>query len=70
MTADAEQALLQLPVRSQLARVDQPVDATVDHDGDGVGHDGCNADVLLDDEDVHIALVTQLLEHRPRPGQR
>ena len=39
------------------------MDPPVDHDGHGIGHLGCNADILLDDEDRDIAL-------RGEPHQR
>ena len=57
VAADAEQALLQLAVGRQLARVDQPVDAAVDHDGDGLGNLGGDADVLLDHKHGDLAVL-------------
>ena len=57
VAADAEQTLLQLAVRRQLARLDQPVDAAVDHDGNGVGNLGGDADVLLDHKHRDLAVL-------------
>ena len=59
VAADAEQALLQVAIGGQLARIDQPVDAAVDDDGDGLGHGGGNADVLLDDEHGDLAVLDE-----------
>ena len=61
--ADTQQALLQFAVACKLARGQDAVDAAVDHDRDVFGDRAGHADVLLDDEDVHVALLTQLLEH-------
>ena len=61
--ADTEQSLLQLAVASELARRRDAVDAAVDHDRDVVGDRAGDADILLDDEDVHVAVLAQLLEH-------
>ncbi len=63
MAADAEQALLQVAIGRQPHRLDHPVDAAVDHDGDRVGDLGRHADVLLDDEDGDIALLGQPHQH-------
>ena len=57
VAADAEQALLQVAVGGQLARVDQPVDTAVDHDGDGLGNLGGDTDLLLDHQHGDLAIL-------------
>ncbi len=63
MAADAEQALLQFAVRREPARVDDAVDAPVDHDRDTVGDGGRDADILLDDEDCDVAFGSEPDQH-------
>ena len=55
--ADAEQALLEIAVAGEFARIHDPVDPAIDHDGDGVGDGRGDADVLLDDEDREVLLA-------------
>ncbi len=63
MPADAEQPLLQVAVGGQRPGVHDAVDAPVDHDGDAVGHRGRHADILLDDEDGHLAFPSERDQH-------
>ncbi|MGY3109897.1 hypothetical protein ACVWW7_006524 [Bradyrhizobium sp. LM6.9] len=60
MQSDAEQALLQFAVGGQPRRIDDAVDATVDHDGDVARHGGRHANILLDHEDGHVAVLAKL----------
>lgn len=61
--ADAKQALLQLAVGGQSTRIDDAVDAAVDHDRDIARDRGGNADVLLDHEHGHVAVFAELQQH-------
>ena len=44
-------------------RLDHAVDAAIDHDGDILGHRARHADVLLDDQHRHLAVLGKLDEH-------
>ena len=68
MAADAEQPLLELAVGGETARVDDAVDPPVDHDRDLVGNRSGDADVLFDDEDRHVAFLTEPDQHFLDPG--
>ena len=63
MAANAQQTLLQVTVASQSVGIHDAVDAAIDHDGHPVGHGGCYADILLDDQHRHIALTPELHQH-------
>ena len=54
---DAEQALLQFAVGGKARRLDDAVDAAIDHDGDVAGHRRRHADILLDHEHRHVAIL-------------
>ena len=70
VTPDAEQALLQRAVGGEALRLDHAVDAAVDHDGDVLGHRARDADVLLDDQHRHLAVLGELAPASPRPARR
>ena len=61
--ADAEQALLQLAVGGEALRLDHAVDAAVDHDGDVLGDRAGDADVLLDHQHRHLAVLGEAHQH-------
>ena len=63
MAANAQEPLLQLAVGREAARLDDAIDPAVDHDGDVFGNGRRNADILLDDEDRHIAFLAKTNEH-------
>ncbi len=63
MAANAQQALLELAVRREPARLDDAINAPVDHDGDVFGDRRRHPDVLLDDEDRHVGFLSQTQQH-------
>ncbi len=63
VAADAEQALLQVAVGREFGGVGFAVDAAVDHDGDAVRDRGRDPDVLLDDQDVDVAVLAKPRQH-------
>ena len=63
VTAHTEQALLEFAIASELACGRDAIDASIDHDRDVVRDDARNANVLLDDEDVHVTVFAELLQH-------
>ena len=60
MLADAEQPLLELPVRLEARRFHDAVDPAIDHDRDLLGDRGGDTDVLLDHEHADVALFTEV----------
>ena len=63
MAADAEEPLLQIAIGREPARLDDAVDPPVDHDGDVVGNGRGDADILLDDENRHVAFLAEADQH-------
>ena len=63
VAADAEEALLEIPIGGERRRVHDPVDAAVDHDRDVLRHRGGHSDVLLDDEDRDLPLLADPDQH-------
>ena len=78
MAPDAEETLLKLAIAGQCRRIHHSVDAAVHHDRHVVGHRGGHPDVLLDDEDRDLALLSDpdqhvldlLHDHRREPLRR
>ena len=63
MEPDAKQALLQVAVGGKPRRVDDTVDAAIDHDGDVPGDRRRHADILLDHEHGHVAILAEAHQH-------
>ena len=63
MAANAQQALLEFAVRRQPARLDDAINAPVDHDGDVFGDRRRHPDILLDDEDRHVGFLAETQQH-------
>ena len=63
MQPHAQQALLQVAIGGEARGVDGSVDAAVDHDGDVPRHRRRHADILLDHEHRHVAVVTKAYQH-------
>ena len=63
MQPDAQQALLQVAIGGEARGVDDAVDAAVDHDGDVPRHRRRHADILLDHEHRHVAVVAKAHQH-------
>ena len=62
LAAHAQQALLQVTVGSQRFCIHGAVDAPVDHDGHPVSNRGGHADVLLYQQNRHLAFLAQGVE--------
>ena len=63
MPTHAQKALLEFAVGRELARLDDAVDAPVDHDGDVFGDRRRHPDILLNDEDRHVGLLAETQQH-------
>ena len=63
MASDTQQGLLQIAVAGQDAGIQHPVDPAIDHDGHLFGDLAGDPDVLLDHQDVDIALLAQANQH-------
>ena len=63
MAANAQEPLLQLAVGRKPPQLYDAIDPAVHHDGDVFGNDRRNADILLDDEDRHVAFLAKTNEH-------
>ena len=63
MAANAQKALLEFAVGRKPARLDDPIDPAVDHDGDVFGDRRRHPDVLLDDEDRHVGFLAETQQH-------
>jgi hypothetical protein len=63
MQSDAEQALLELAIGGKPRRIDDAVDAAVDHDRDIARDCGSDADILLDHEHGHVAVLAEPQQH-------
>ncbi len=76
--SNPEQALLQLDNRRKFARRNAPVDPSVQHHRDAVGDRAGNADVLLDQQNLEVSLLSEAREqsfdllddHRGEPLRR
>ena len=64
VASNPEQALLQLDIRRQFARRNDLVDPPVHHHRDAVGDRAANADVLLDQQNLEVSLLSEAREQR------